>query len=90
MSEGENYECLKKVDETYTNVFFLILCFIFSRFFPYFFLYLQAGVCPFHYNHWSCDGMKGGGRDHERAGRCRCKVSFDLVNFMTYHPVINR
>jgi hypothetical protein len=23
----------------------------------------MAGVCPFHYNHWSCDGMKGGGRD---------------------------
>jgi hypothetical protein len=23
-----------------------------------------AGVCPFHYNHWSCDGMLRGGRDH--------------------------
>jgi hypothetical protein len=22
-----------------------------------------ASICPFHYNHWSCDGMKGGGRD---------------------------
>jgi hypothetical protein len=24
---------------------------------------IAAAVCPFHYNHWSCDGMKGGGRD---------------------------
>lgn len=23
----------------------------------------NVGVCPFHYNHWSCDGMRGGGRD---------------------------
>ena len=27
--------------------------------------------CPFHYNHWSCDGGKGGGRNSQ----CRCRVS---------------
>lgn len=27
--------------------------------------------CPFHYNHWSCDGGKGGGRNP----LCRCRVS---------------
>lgn len=27
--------------------------------------------CPFHYNHWSCDGGKGGGRNLQ----CRCRVS---------------
>ena len=30
---------------------------------PYTTTTTTAGVCPFHYNHWSCDGMKGGGRD---------------------------
>eukprot|EP01036_Dinobryon_divergens_P032366 gene32366-41935_t len=44
-----------------------------------------AGVCPFHYNHWSCDGMKGGGRDWTK-NRCRCKVSFDMQNFFEYVP----
>ena len=29
--------------------------------------------CPFHYNHWSCDGGKSGGR---QLG-CYCKVSFE-------------
>ena len=49
-------------------------------------LILQGGVCPFHYNHWSCDGMKGGGRDHAKANRCRCKVAFDLINHKSYRP----
>ena len=30
--------------------------------------------------------MRGGGRDHEKAARCRCKVSFDLVNHLSYKP----
>jgi hypothetical protein len=30
-----------------------------------------AGTCPFHYNHWSCDGGKGAGRNSQ----CRCRVS---------------
>jgi hypothetical protein len=50
----------------------------------------QGGVCPFHYNHWSCDGMKGGGRDHEKSARCRCKVAFDLMNHMSYRPEVNK
>jgi hypothetical protein len=48
----------------------------------------MGGVCPFHYNHWSCDGMRGGGRDHSGANRCRCKVAFDLVNFLVFKPVV--
>ena len=28
--------------------------------------------CPFHYNHWSCDGGKGAGR--QTFCRCRCSV----------------
>ena len=40
-----------------------------------------AGVCPFHYNHWSCDGGRNGGRDAGvRAPRCRCKVGFDMTD----------
>lgn len=50
----------------------------------------QGGVCPFHYNHWSCDGMSGGGRDHEKAARCRCKVAFDLMNHMSYRPEVDK
>lgn len=50
-----------------------------------------AGVCPFHYNHWSCDGMKGGGRDWGRdIPRCRCKVGFDMMNGHTYTPHLNK
>ena len=30
--------------------------------------------------------MKGGGRDHARANRCRCKVAFDLINHKSYRP----
>ena len=40
-----------------------------------------AGVCPFHYNHWSCDGGRNGGRDSGKwAPRCRCKVAFDMTD----------
>ena len=40
-----------------------------------------AGVCPFNYNHWSCDGGRNGGRDSGvRAPRCRCKVAFDMTD----------
>ena len=40
-----------------------------------------AGVCPFHYNHWSCDGGRNGGRDSgTRAPRCRCRVAFDMTD----------
>jgi len=50
-----------------------------------------ASVCPFHYNHWSCDGMKNGGRDLSRsAQRCRCKVSFDMINGFSYSPKLHR
>eukprot|EP00601_Ochromonadales_sp_CCMP2298_P002646 CAMPEP_0173181470 /NCGR_PEP_ID=MMETSP1141-20130122/7298_1 /TAXON_ID=483371 /ORGANISM="non described non described, Strain CCMP2298" /LENGTH=273 /DNA_ID=CAMNT_0014104453 /DNA_START=172 /DNA_END=993 /DNA_ORIENTATION=+ len=48
-----------------------------------------ASVCPFHYNHWSCDGMRGGGRDSGKV-RCRCKVAFDMQNGMDYKPHPNR
>lgn len=48
-----------------------------------------ASKCPFHYNHWSCDGMKGGGRDWTK-NRCRCKVSFEMQNFFEYRPVLRR
>ena len=51
-----------------------------------------AGVCPFHYNHWSCDGGKGGGRDlgASHIPRCRCKVSFDMMNAHSYRPVLDK
>lgn len=45
-----------------------------------------ASKCPFHYNHWSCDGMRGGGRDHT-LNRCRCKVSFDMMNGMEFRAI---
>lgn len=48
-----------------------------------------AGVCPFHYNHWSCDGGRGGGRDFTK-NRCRCKVGFDMMNHLTYKPMPNK
>ena len=48
-----------------------------------------GGVCPFHYNHWSCDGMRNGGRDYVST-RCRCKVSFDMINGFEYKPVLNK
>jgi hypothetical protein len=34
--------------------------------------------CPFHYNHWSCDGGRGGGR---QLG-CYCRVSFEWYSKM--------
>lgn len=50
-----------------------------------------ASVCPFHYNHWSCDGMKNGGRDlGKNAPRCRCKVAFDMINGFAYKPLLKR
>ena len=50
-----------------------------------------ASVCPFHYNHWSCDGMKNGGRDlSKNAQRCRCKVAFDMINGFSYAPKLHR
>jgi len=48
-----------------------------------------GSVCPFHYNHWSCDGMRNGGRDYV-ATRCRCKVSFDMINGFEYKPMLKR
>jgi hypothetical protein len=39
-----------------------------------------GGVCPFHYNHWSCDGMRGGGRQFKMVTSCQCKVDFTLRN----------
>lgn len=48
-----------------------------------------ASKCPFHYNHWSCDGGKGGGRDHGTP-RCRCKVSFDMFNHLQYKPMLDQ
>ena len=45
-----------------------------------------ASKCPFHYNHWSCDGMRGGGRDHT-LNRCRCKVSFDMMNGYEFRAI---
>jgi hypothetical protein len=45
-----------------------------------------AGICPFHYNHWSCDGMRGGGRDNG-CKMCRCKVAFDFLNDLAYRPM---
>eukprot|EP00605_Chrysophyceae_sp_TOSAG23-4_P000234 GSChrysophyteH1.ASY1.ANO1.271.1 assembled CDS len=48
-----------------------------------------GSVCPFHYNHWSCDGMRNGGRDWVST-RCRCKVSFDMINGFAYKPVLNK
>ena len=48
-------------------------------------------ICPFHYNHWSCDGMRNGGRDYGRdTPRCRCKVAFDMINGFEYKPLPNR
>lgn len=50
-----------------------------------------GSVCPFHYNHWSCDGMKNGGRDLSKsAQRCRCKVAFDMINGFAYAPKLHR
>jgi hypothetical protein len=50
-----------------------------------------GGICPFHYNHWSCDGMRNGGRDYGRdTPRCRCKVAFDMINGFEYKPLPNR
>jgi len=37
--------------------------------------------CPFHYNHWSCDGGKGGGRNTQ----CRCRVSIGPWMALTSH-----
>jgi len=53
----------------------------------------MAGVCPFHYNHWSCDGMRGGGRDwgdHATTPRCRCKVGFEMMNGYSYQPYLDK
>ena len=47
-------------------------------------------ICPFHYNHWSCDGMRNGGRDYGKGPRCRCKVAFDMINGFEYKPLPNR
>ena len=50
-----------------------------------------GGVCPFHYNHWSCDGMRNGGRDAgNNIPRCRCKVAFDMINGFEYKPILDR
>ena len=31
--------------------------------------------------------MRGGGRDSPSAKRCRCKVGFELINWLSYQPV---
>jgi hypothetical protein len=49
-----------------------------------------ANICPFHYNHWSCDGMRNGGRDYGNGPRCRCKVAFDLINGFEYKPLVDK
>jgi len=49
-----------------------------------------AGICPWHYNHFSCDGMKGGGRHNGKIDRCRCKVGFELMNGHSYAPHVNK
>lgn len=50
-----------------------------------------AGKCPFHYNHWSCDGMRSGGRDSgPTMKRCRCKVGFEFTNFYEFKPHLER
>ena len=50
-----------------------------------------AGKCPFHYNHWSCDGMRNGGRDWgNNIPRCRCKVAFDMINGFEFKPVLSK
>ncbi len=38
-----------------------------------------GGVCPFHYNHFSCDGQRNGGRHAVVEFRCRCKVGFEMT-----------
>jgi hypothetical protein len=38
-----------------------------------------AGVCPFHYNHWSCEGGKNGGRDHASRAIPRCRYVQDCA-----------
>eukprot|EP01038_Epipyxis_sp_PR26KG_P008885 gene8885-11984_t len=48
-----------------------------------------ASICPFHYNHWSCDGMRNGGRDFTK-NRCRCKVAFDMINGFEYKPLLRK
>ena len=81
-------------EDIFISIFILNCIFLYICILPlsvhYFSLHYQGGVCPFHYNHWSCDGMKGGGRDHEKATRCRCKVAFDLLNHMSYKPDVKK
>jgi len=51
----------------------------------------MAGVCPFHYNHWSCDGQRAGGRDSgKETPRCRCKVALDMMNGYSFKPHIDK
>lgn len=47
----------------------------------------MGSVCPYHYNHWSCSGMRGGGGSWGR-NVCRCKVAFDMINQLSYRPVL--
>jgi hypothetical protein len=50
-----------------------------------------ASKCPFHYNHWSCDGGRAGGRDAwGHAKKCRCKVSLDMNNGYAFKPVLDK
>ena len=49
----------------------------------------MASVCPYHYNHWSCTGLRGGGGNWG-SNVCRCKVAFDMINHLTYRPVLNK
>lgn len=49
-----------------------------------------GSVCPFHYNHWSCDGQQSGGRDKlstPNMRQCRCKVAFDMSNGYSNTPM---
>lgn len=49
----------------------------------------MASVCPYHYNHWSCTGLRGGGGNWGR-NICRCKVGFDMINHLSFKPVLNK
>lgn len=45
-----------------------------------------GSVCPFRYNHWSCDGGRGGGRARGRYAKaqCACRVGFSMRNGYSY------
>lgn len=59
---------------TYDSYAFYHQCFSSRSTFPTWMKSADLGRrCPFHYNHWGCDGGKGGGRQMN----CRCRVSIE-------------